>query len=109
MHILLFIFYSLLCGYGIVKIPFVRKSGITPVLLLGLFALHVLTGCLHNVIAWRYYPEHGDIWRLFAYSLSDGHLLATHQFSQLLADNSRWTYISHNSVTFVLMFQPFFL
>jgi hypothetical protein len=108
MHISLFIFYSLLCGYGIVKIPFVRKSGIPPALLLGLFALHVLTGCLHNVIAWRYYPEHGDIWRLFASSLSDRHLLATHQFSQLLADNSRWTYISHNSVTFVLMVLNFF-
>jgi hypothetical protein len=108
MHISLFIFYSLLCGYGIVKIPFVRKSGITPVLLLGLFALHVLTGCLHNVIAWRYYPEHGDIWRMFAFSLSDRHLLAAHQFGQLLADNSRWTYISHNSVTFVLMVLNFF-
>jgi hypothetical protein len=103
MHILLFVFYSLLCGYCLVKIPIVRKSGIRPVLLLGLFALHVLTGCLHNVIAWRYYPEHGDIWRLFAFSLSDRQLLATHQFSQLLADNSGWTYFSHNGVTFVLM------
>ena len=108
MHILLFILYSLLCGYGILKIPFIRKSGIPPILLLGLFALHVLVGCLHNVIAWRYYPEHGDIWRLFAFSLSDRHLLATHQFGQLLADNSRWTYLSHNSVTFILMILNFF-
>jgi hypothetical protein len=108
MHILLFIFYSLLCGYGIGKIPFVRKSAIRPALLLGLFALHVLTGCLHNVIAWRYYPKHGDIWRLFALSLSDRHLLATHQFSQLLADNSGWTYISHSAVTFLLMVLNFF-
>jgi hypothetical protein len=76
--------------------------------LLGLFALHVLVGCLHNIIAWRYYPEHGDIWRLFASSLSDRHLLATHQFGQLLADNSRWTYFSHNSVTFILTFLNFF-
>ena len=108
MHILLFIFYSLLCGYGIVKIPFVRKSGIPPALLLGLFTLHVLTGCLHNVIAWRYYPEHGDIWRLFASSLSERHLLATHQFSRLLADNSRWTYISHSGIEFVLFILNFF-
>ena len=108
MHILLFILYSLLCGYGILKIPFIRKSGIPPILLLGLFALHVLVGCLHNIIAWRYYPEHGDIWRLFASSLSDRHLLATHQFGQLLADNSRWTYLSHNSVTFILMFLNLF-
>jgi len=108
MHILLFIFYSLLGGYGIVKIPFIRKSGIRPALLIGLFALHVLVGCLHNVIAWRYYPEHGDIWRLFAFSISDSHLLATHQFGQLLADNSGWTYLSHNSVTFILMFLNLF-
>jgi hypothetical protein len=107
MHILLFIFYSLLCGYGIVKIPFVRKSGITPVLLLGLFALHVLTGCLHNVIAWRYYPEHGDIWQSFQLSISDRHLL-TSQFHQLLADNSRWTYFSHNGIKFVLIILNFF-
>ena len=107
MHILLFIFYSLLCGYGIVKIPFVRKSGIRPGLLLGLFALHVLTGCLHNVIAWRYYPEHGDIWQSFQLSIGDRHLL-TSQFHQLLADNSRWTYFSHNGIKFVLMFLNLF-
>ena len=108
MHILLLLFYSLLCGYGILKIPFFRKSGIPPVLLLALFALHVLVGCLHNIIAWRYYPEHGDIWRLFAFSLSDRHLLMTHQYSQLLADNSRWTWFSHNSVIFILMILNFF-
>jgi hypothetical protein len=105
---ILFVFYSLLCGYGILKIPFIRKSAIPPVLLLGLFALHVLTGCLHNVIAWRYYPEHGDIWRLFAFSLSDRHLLATHQFGQLLSDNSRWTYFAHNGIEFVLFILNFF-
>jgi hypothetical protein len=108
MHILLFILYSLLCGYGILKIPFFQKSGIRPGLLIALFALHLLVGCLHNIIAWRYYPEHGDIWRLFAFSLSDRHLLMTHQYSQLLADNSRWTYFSHNSVTFILMILNFF-
>jgi len=108
MHILLLLLYSLLCGYGILKIPFFRKSGIPPILLLGLFAFHVLVGCLHDIIAWRYYPEHGDIWRLFAFSISDRHLLMTHHYSQLLADNSRWTYVSHNSVTFILMILNFF-
>jgi hypothetical protein len=108
MYILLFIFYSLLCGYGIWKIPFFQKSGIRPVLLLGLFALHVLTGCLHNMIAWRYYPGHGDIWGSFYFSLVDRHLLQTAQFHQLWIDNSTWDLFSHNGVRFVLVILNFF-
>ena len=100
MHILLFIFYSLLCCYGIVKIPFIRKSGIRPALLLGLFALHVLTGCLHNIIAWRYYPGHGDIWAYFEDSFQDRALLTSH-LDRLFADNSRWRLLSHNTLTFI--------
>jgi hypothetical protein len=102
MHILLFIFYSLLCGYGILKIPFFRKSGIPPALLLGLFAFHVLTGCLHNIIAWRYYPGHGDVWSSFSISLFDRNLLVT-QFGQLLVDNSDWSNFSHSGIKFILI------
>src|SRR6202012_3677628 len=103
MHILLFIFYSLLCGYGIWKIPFFRKSGIPPALLLLFFGLHVLTGCLHNWIAYRFYPGHGDIWFFFQYSFLARHRL-TSDFAHFLADNSLWTYFSHNALAFIQMF-----
>jgi hypothetical protein len=97
---LLFLFYSFLCGYGILKIPFIRKSGIQPRVLLLFFALHVLTGCLHNIIAWRFYPQHGDIWNDFQLSFMERDRL-TSNFSQFLSDNSAWTLFSHNAIIFV--------
>ena len=97
---LLFVFYSFLCGYGILKIPFIRKSGIHPRVLLLFFALHVLTGCLHNIIAWRFYPGHGDIWNDFQLSFMERDRL-TSNFSQFLSDNSAWTLFSHNAIIFV--------
>jgi hypothetical protein len=97
---LLFIFYSFLCGYGILKIPFIRKSGIHPRVLLLFFALHVLTGCLHNIIAWRFYPQHGDIWNDFQLSFMERDRLMSN-FSQFLTDNSAWTLFSHNATIFI--------
>lgn len=107
MHILLFIFYGLLCGYGIVKIPFFRKSGIRPLLLLLLFATHVAIGCLHNWIAWHFYPEHGDIWFYFQRSFLTRHRLQS-EFGLFLSDNSTWTYISHNAIIFIQVILNFF-
>ena len=89
MSILLFIIYSLLCIYGILKIPFIRNSGIRPIYLLLFFGLHVLTGLLHNVIAYRYYPEHGDIWNFYQWSLEARHRLI-YDHTLYLYNNDTW-------------------
>lgn len=102
MHILLFIIYSLLCIYGILKIPFIRNSGIRPLFLLLFFGLHVLTGLLHNVIAYRYYPEHGDIWNFYQWSLIARHrLIYDHTF--YLYNNDTWDHIAHNGIVWIYM------
>ena len=100
MTILLILIYGLACGYAIWKMPFVRRSGIHPLILLLLFGLHVVTGWVHNVISWRYFPEHGDIWFYFRMSFLFRHRLF-HDFGQFLTDNSRWTYVSHNGMIYV--------
>lgn len=97
MHIALFILYSLICGYGILRLPFFRNSGIRPGVLLLLFALHVGAGCLHNVIAWRFYPHHGDIWSYYENSIDMGHELWT-DFHAFLVDNGTWDRFTHNSL-----------
>jgi hypothetical protein len=100
MHILLFVLYCGLCGFGIGKLPFFKKSGIRPAFLLTLFGLHVLVGCLHNMIAWRFYPEHGDIWFYFQFSFLERHRLL-HDTHLFLYYNSSWDAISHNAITFI--------
>ena len=102
MHTLLFILYSLLCGVAIVKMPFIRNSGIRPTLLLLLFALHVATGIAHNFIAYRYYPEHGDIWDYFWKSFMYRHRLVS-DFATFVADNASWTHLSHNGLIYIQM------
>src|ERR1700722_15465069 len=107
MHILLFILYCGLCGFGIWKLPFFKRSGIRPRFLLSMFALHVLVGCLHNEIAWRFYPEHGDIWFYFQFSLLERHRLL-HDTHLFLYYNSSWDAISHNAITFIQIILDFF-
>ena len=102
MHILLFIIYGLLCIYGILKIPFIRNSSIRPVYLLLFFGLHVLTGLLHNVIAYRFYPEHGDIWNFYQWSLLARHRLIF-DHALFLSDNDTWAHITHNGIVWVYM------
>jgi len=97
MHLLLFIGYSLLIIYGLLKIPFIRNCGIRPVFVILFFALHVITGILHNWIAWRYYPGHGDVWQFYELSFLYRTRLLT-QFSQFMEDNSTMTYITHNGI-----------
>jgi hypothetical protein len=102
MHILLLIVYGALAAYGIWKIPFLRNSGIRLRWLWLLFALHVLMGWAHNWIAWRYFPEHGDIWNYFTLSFLYRHRLLS-EFHLFLSDNSTWTYITHNGIVFIQM------
>ena len=97
MHIALFILYSLICGYGILRLPFFRNCGIRPGVLLLLFAGHVLIGCLHNIIAWRFYPHHGDIWSYYENSIVMGHELWT-DFHAFLLDNGTLDRFIHNSL-----------
>jgi hypothetical protein len=89
------------------RLPFFRNSGIRPGVLLSLFSLHVLTGCLHNVIAWRYYPLHGDIWAYYDNGLDLTHKLHT-DFHAFLSDNSTLDYFTHNSLAFIHMFLDLF-
>jgi hypothetical protein len=107
MPVLLFIFYCGLCGFGILKIPFFRKSGIRPAFLLALFGCHVLAGCLHNWIAWHYYPEHGDIWFYFQFSFLERSRLF-HDTHLFLYYNSSWDAISHNAITFIQIILDWF-
>ncbi len=102
MHILLFIIYSLLCIYGILKIPFIRNSGIRPVYLLLFFGLHVGAGLLHNIIAYRYYPEHGDIWNFYQWSIIARHRLI-YDHTLYLYNNDTWIHITHNGIVWVYM------
>ncbi|MES1160513.1 MAG: hypothetical protein ABUM51_07140 [Bacteroidota bacterium] len=97
MHILLFIFYSFVGGYALTRIPFFRNSGIKPAVLLVLLGLRVAAGCLHNVIAYRYYPNHGDIWLFFNHSFNTRRELFT-DFHTFWADNSAWADLPHNLI-----------
>ncbi len=70
MHVLLFIFYFLLCCLAISRMQFF-KGQIKPVWLILFFAIHVLTGCIHTWLAYRFFPNHGgDIWFFFNESIS---------------------------------------
>ena len=107
MHILLFILYSAVGCYAILRLPFFRNSGLRPGVLLLLFALHVLTGCLHNLIAWRFYPNHGDIWTYYQDSISTWLEIRT-DFHAFLRDNSSWNFFTHNSLVNIHLLLNFF-
>jgi len=98
LHILLFILYFSVLSYSLLKIPFFRSSGIRSRALLLLFSLRVLTGCLHNWIAYTYYPYHGDIWSFYNNSFITRHELFT-DFKLFVDDNSTWAYMSHNVIS----------
>lgn len=100
MHILLFIFYSAILCYAIQRIPFFRNSRIRPRMLLLLFGLRVACGCLHNLIAYRFFPNHGDIWAFFRTSFVTRQELFT-DFHRFLADNSTWAYMPYNTLMFI--------
>jgi len=99
MHILLFIIYAVVLSWILTRRPYYRD--IHSRILIAFFLLRVAAGCLHNWIAFRYYPGHGDIWRYFNDSFVQRHLLFTdlHAFW-----NSNWEgiaafgYLQHNIV-----------
>jgi hypothetical protein len=102
MHIFLFIVYGLALCYAITKIPFLRKTRIKPPILVSLFILHVGVGCLHDLVAYRFYPQHGDIWLFFQESLITRQELAK-GFGVFWADNSSWASLPHNMIQWGLL------
>ncbi|HZE85689.1 MAG TPA: hypothetical protein VE035_15335, partial [Puia sp.] len=106
MHILLFAFYSVICCYTITRMPFFRSSRIRPPMLLLLFGLQAGAGCLHNFIAWRYFPNHGDIWNFFRGSLISKHDLFT-DLHRFIADNPV-AYLPYNVLELINMIFDFF-
>src|SRR5258708_4208061 len=102
MHILLLILYYILCAYGVAKLGFVRKSGIRTAILQLLFAIHAATGWLHNAIAYRFYPGHGDVWDNFEKSFMYRHRLLS-QYPLWRSDNDSWSHISHNGIIYIQM------
>jgi len=95
MHILLFIIYTAVLGWIIIRRPFFRD--IRPGMLLAFFALRAATGCLHTWVAYKYYPNHGDIWLFFQDSFVTRRLLFT-DFHAFWADNSSLAYLPHNLI-----------
>jgi len=111
MHILLFILYAAILSWILTRRPFFRD--IHPRLLIAFFALRVAAGCLHNWVAFTYYPGHGDIWRYFNDSFVQRHLLFTDlhafwtsnwegiaAFSYLQHNIIEWTHILFNFLSF---------
>ena len=74
MHLLLFILYAFLLGWILLRRPFFKD--LRPGLLIAFFLLKVGVGCLHNLLAYKYYPQHGDIWRFFQDSFPPRHGLS---------------------------------
>lgn len=69
MQILLFIGYAAVLSFLITRSGFLRSSGLKPSLLVAVFLFFGITGCLHLIIAYHYFPHHGDIWQMYTYSL----------------------------------------
>ncbi|HVU95678.1 MAG TPA: hypothetical protein VHE34_10665 [Puia sp.] len=100
MEVLLLLLYGILLGYAVVKIKFIRRSRIRTMPLLFLFGLHVAAGFLHTLIAWYYYPEHGDIWMYFQFSSIQTYRLFN-DFDLFWKFNSDWDSFSHNAVILI--------
>jgi hypothetical protein len=75
MPVLLFLLYALALSVIITRSGFFIKSGLPPRLMAGLFVLYGLAGCVHVWIAFHFFPNHGDIWEMFNYSVGLKHQL----------------------------------
>lgn len=95
MHILLFILYAVVLGWVLTRRPFFRD--LRPGILLAFFALHVAAGCLHNWVAYKYFPHQGDIWLFFRNSLLSRDLLY-HDLDTFWAQNANWAHLPHNLI-----------
>lgn len=69
MHVLLFIIYTSVLSLLISRSGFLLKSGLSKKVLVSLFLLYSLVGCAHVLIAFNFFPNHGDIWEMFNYSV----------------------------------------
>ncbi len=69
MHATFFILYFLAFCFAITRMHFF-KTGIKPAWVIILFGMHVAAGCIHNWIAYKFYPNHGDIWYYFEESIA---------------------------------------
>ena len=100
MHTALFVIYGIVLCYLLQRMRFFRDSGIRSSVLAGLFALRVATGSLHNLVAWRFYPNHGDIWAYFNASFITRHELL-HDLHGFIADNITWAYLPYNLIILI--------
>jgi hypothetical protein len=106
MHILLFILYFAVLSWILTRRPFFRY--IRPPMLIAFFALRVATGCLHNWIAFKYYPNHGDIWLFFNDSFDQRYLLFNDLHAFWINNGngslSSLSYLQHNIIEWTNLF-----
>ena len=83
------------------------------------FGIHVMMACLHNWIAYRFFPDHGDIWFFFKESIALKEQLSTHpakalsvflpflhEFS-LTSTHSFWTFLQYQLLIYINTFLNF--
>ncbi len=108
MHVLLFVIYFTLFSLAFIRIPFILNSGIKPIYLFALFFIHVFMGCLHNWIAYQYYPNHGDIWFFFEDSLIMKQEFIKHPLhfvSRIFTNESYLNLTGSNDVRFQIQYE----
>ncbi len=91
MHIILFILYLLFFSLAITRMHFF-SGYIKTKYLLGLFVMHIAVGCLHNWIAFHFYPDQGDIWAFFKAAVNIKQQLIDHPgsfFNTLFSNQGR--------------------
>ena len=111
MAIALFILYLITLSFAAAHSGFLRSARLSPVFLAALFLIYSAAGCLHLWIAYHFYPEHGDIWRLFHVSVEMKQELIAHPrlfFQDFLPEDfsadltgkySRWSYLQYDIMT----------
>ncbi len=70
MQVLLSLAYAALLGFMITRSGFLIKSRLSKKTLAALFLLYCLAGCVHVMIAFHFFPGHGDVWQIFNYSVT---------------------------------------
>jgi hypothetical protein len=108
MHIFLFVVYFFLLCLLVTGTAFFIKSGIKPRVLLFLFALQVSAACVHNWVAWHFYPAHGDIWFYFTESIPMKQQLLTHPlqfFSGLFSTEENFNFTNNHLARFHFQYE----
>lgn len=119
MAIALFILYLVTLGFATAYSRFLRSARLSPVFLAALFLIYSAAGCAHLWIAYHFYPEHGDIWRLFQVSVDLKRELVAHPrlfFQDFVPDDfnidmtgkySRWSYLQYDIIAGILLLLNF--